>query len=402
MTNVPRPTFGPTGFTAPPEADIRVGVFADWNEAFGGALNPAASTSQGQLTDAQTAMLGALNDLFLYYTNQVDPQYASGRMQDALGRLYFITRIPALPTVVIATVTGAVGTVIPIGSLAQASDTSIFQSLSAVTIPVGGAISVDFAAVVSGPTPCPAGSLNIVYRAVPGWDSVTNPADGIIGNNVETQQEFEERRGETVEGNATGILGAIRANVRNNVPGIIDVYAIENDTNTSATIGGVSVAANSIYVSVVGGSDTDVADKIWRKKPPGASYTGTTTVVVSDTSYPIPYPTYSVKFTRAASLPIYFEVEITNGPSVPADAVAQVENAIISAFGGNDGGSRVRIGATVYALRYSGPIMALGAWARNIVSIKVGTSASPTGDDVTVDINKFPTTDAAHIGVTLV
>ncbi len=401
-TNVPRPSFTATGFIAPSEADIRTGVFADWNAAFGGALNPDSSTPQGQVIDAETAMLGGNNDLFVYYASQVDPQFASGRMQDALGRIYFITREPATPTVVTATLTGATGTVIPIGSFAQASDGSIFASLSAVTIPIGGSISVDFAAVVYGPVACPAHALNTVYLAIPGWDSVDNPADGIPGSNEETRLEFEQRRAATVEGNAVGILGAIRGSVLNNVPGIIDAYTAENSTGSPLTIGGVSLAAHSLYVSVVGGSDTDVADAIWRKKAPGCDYTGTTSITVYDTTYPLPYPSYTVKFTRAASVPIYFAVSITSSTSVPADAITQVQNAIIAAFSGDDSGPRAHIGGTVYASRFYAPIAALGAWARNIISINIDTTSSPTDTEVALNINQFPVTDVAHISVTLV
>jgi len=55
-TNVPAPTFGPTGFVAPAESAILAGRQADFNQAFGGNLNPALNTSQGQLEQSDTAM----------------------------------------------------------------------------------------------------------------------------------------------------------------------------------------------------------------------------------------------------------------------------------------------------------------------------------------------------------
>src|ERR1700761_9072410 len=97
-TSVPSLTFGDTGFVPPSESSILAGVQADYNAAFGGNLNPALSTPQGQLAQSSAAIIGDCNDNFLLLANNVDPAYASGRMQDAIGRIYFISRIAAQPT----------------------------------------------------------------------------------------------------------------------------------------------------------------------------------------------------------------------------------------------------------------------------------------------------------------
>ncbi|HQS69808.1 MAG TPA: hypothetical protein PLM58_09265, partial [Novosphingobium sp.] len=86
---------------------------------------------------------------------------------------------------------------------------------------------------------------------------------------------------------------------------------------------------------------------------------------------------------------------------VPADAADQIKAAIVAAFNGDDGGQRARIGATIYALRFASGISSLGPWAQ-LVSITIGTTASPTASEVAIDINKLPTIDAANITVALV
>ena len=78
-------------------------------------------------------------------------------------------------------------------------------------------------------------------------------------------------------------------------------------------------------------------------------------------------------FERPAPLAVYFAVSIANGPLVPADAVTQVQAAIINAFAGADGGPRARIGSTIYASRFIGPVAALGPWAQ-IISLLVGSN----------------------------
>lgn len=402
MTNVPTPTFGPTGFVAPAQSAIFDGTIADLQAAFGGNLNPDPTTPQGQLATSWAAIVGYCYGLFCKITTQFDPAYAEGRYQDGLARIYFLERNPAEPTFVEAVCTGLPGTVIPVGSLARSSNGDTYASTAAATIGDAGTVTVPFACIVSGPIPCPPGSLNTIFRAIVGWDAITNPAEGVLGQDVETRDAFERRRAASVALNAVGVLSAIRANVLN-VPGVLDAYVTENDTAAPITVGGVTIAPNSLYVSVVGGALQDIALAIWRKKPPGCAYAGTTTVVVEDSNsgYSLPYPTYDVKFTVPDGLPIYFDVSIANSPAVPADALTQIRAAIVNAFVGGDGGPRARIGSTIFASRFYAAVAKLGAWAQ-IISIKIGTAPAPSSDDVTVNIDQVPTVDAADIGLSLV
>ncbi len=129
-TAVPPPTFGPTGFTAPPESAILAGVLADIDAAFGGGVNPALNTPQGQLATSEAAVIAAAQAMFVALANGVDPAFAAGRMQDAIGRIYFLTRNPAQPTVVACTCTGS-GAAIPVGAIAQAQDGNLYTCTAA-------------------------------------------------------------------------------------------------------------------------------------------------------------------------------------------------------------------------------------------------------------------------------
>lgn len=379
MTNVPMPTFGPTGFTSPEELAILDGVLADFNAAFGGNLNLGLSTPQGQLSTSLAAVVGAFNDLFVDFTNQVDPAFAGGRMQDAIARIYFLTRRGATATVVTGRCAGATGVTLPIGSLARATDGTIYASLEAATIPLAGFIDVQFAALTPGAIECPIGSLTTIYRTVPGWDSITNPTAGTPGQDEESREQLEERRGLSVAANALGVLPAVRGSVLG-VTGVIDAYVTDNPLGTTATIGGVSVAAHSLYVAVLGGSNADVAKAIWRKKPPGCNYTGSTSVVVTDTEsgYLTP-PTYTVKFQRASAVAINFAISIATGPAVPADAEQQIQGAIADIFP-----SLARIGQTVFASAFVCAIGALGPWVR-LLTITVNGGSSQG-----IDIDEYP------------
>lgn len=387
---------------APTESAILAGVQADIDTAFGGGVNPALETPQGQLASSTTAIIGDTNAQFLALANGVDPAFASGRLQDAIARIYFLERNPAEPTAVIATCVGASGTVIPIGSLASSTDGNLYISTAAATIPIGGTVDVPFACTVNGPIPCPAATLTSIYRAIPGWDTVTNATDGVLGNEVESRAAFEARRAASVALNSVGPLSAVLAKVLN-VPDVLDAYAAENDTATPIVNGAITLNPNSIYVCVAGGADQAIGEAIWSKKMPGCAYTGDTLVTVTDTNplYSIPYPTYAVYFQTATSLPIFFKVTIADSTSVPSTALADIQAALLAAFVGSDGGPRARIGSTIFASRFYSAVANLGPWAQ-IVSIFIGTTGPAAALSVSAGIDEAPTLDAGDITLVLV
>jgi len=372
-TNVPTVIWGPTGFIEPTEANVLDGVTLDINAAFGGNLNPALTTPQGQLASSMAAVIGNVNDTFLFYSSQTDPAFAVGRMQDAIGRIYFINRNPAQPTTVQCTCVGLQGVVIPAGSLAQDTNGNTYRCAAAGTIPVSGNILLPFENLIPGPIPCPAGSLSAIYQSIPGWDTILNPSDGIIGVDVETRTQFEVRRSAAVAQNSLGSLPSVLGAVLN-VAGVTSAYVTENNLNVGQTIGGVLLNPNSIFVCVNGGAAADIAHAIWSRKAPGCAYNGTTVVTVLDTSpiYVPPFPSYSVSFYYAVPLTIVFSIVLAASPAVPSNANQLIQAAIIGAFAGSDGGLPVAVAQPVFASRYYTTVAALGSWAQ-IVDILVGS-----------------------------
>lgn len=375
-SSVPPLVFTATGPVAPDESAILAGVQADIDAAFGGGLNPGLSTPQGQIAQSDTAIIGDKNDQMLAVVAGVDPATSSGRFQDGIGRIYFLTRNPALPTTVTATVGGLTGVKIPVGARAQATDGNIYLCTQAGTIGVSGTVSLTFACMVTGPIACPAGSLNSIYQSIFGWETITNPSDGVVGNVVESRAAFEARREATVEGNSFGSIGAITGAVAK-VPGVLDFYGYDNGTNASVNVGGQTIGANSIYICVAGGASQDIAQAILSKKGPGASYTGATSVTALDSNplYSAPIP-YTVKYQIPDDLPILFAVSIKSSTLGPSNALALIQGAIAAAFFGADGGPRPRIGTELFASRFYAGIAGLGGWAQ-IISVLVGSPLSP-------------------------
>lgn len=388
-TSIPFPTLGPNGIVIPTEAAILSGAQADLNGAFGNKLNFTTSaggvtnaTPQALWTSSEAAVIGDSFAMYQWFTNMVDPAYSEGRMQDTIGRLYFISRNPALPTVVSAICSGLASTVIPIGALARANDGNLYVCQTAGTIPQSGSVTLQFACSVTGPLPCPGGSpgaLNTIVTAIQGWDTINNTADGDEGTNVETPSQFEERRRQSVGWQSVGWQGAILGGLLT-LPGVLDAYVYDNANGTPQTVGGVELAANSFFACVLGGNSQDIAAAIWSRKPPGTVYNGNTSVIYADPNphYNPPAPSYVVTWWTAIITNFAALVTIRNNQYVPSDALTQVQNAIISAFAGADGGTRAKIGSTINASRYYGPVIALGVWAGSgyLIEIQLGLLGS--------------------------
>ena len=388
-TNVPSPTFSDTGFVVPSSQAVLAGVIADVQAAFGNKLNLSAAdtdtltTPQGQLAVSMAAIITNTYQLFQLYTQLFDPAYSFGRYQDAIARLYFLSRDPAEPTTLSVVCSGLTGVTIPVGALIQDTSGNQYACTGSGTIGAGGNVTLSFACTTTGPVAVPAANNVSIFQAVQGWESVT-VASGTQGVDAQSRASFEQEREDTVAGNSFGAAGSIIGAVAK-VPGVTDYYAYDNSNNTPVTVGGVTIAANSIYVCVAGGAQLAVAEAILSKKGPGCSYTGGTTVTAFDSNplYASPIP-YTVKYQTAVPLQLLFSVVLVNGPQIPSNATALVQQALIGAVtqgvlpssAASVQGLRARIASVVYATSYVQAVNALGAWAQ-VASIQIGSANTP-------------------------
>jgi hypothetical protein len=335
-TNVPAIQFLPTGLSVPTEAAVLAGVQQDINGAFGNNLNFALNTPQGQLSSAESAAVAAANAVFAAIVNGIDPDTAVGFMQDAIARINFINRNPGVATVVQCNCSGA-NVTIPVGAQAQDTSGNLYVCTAGGSIGGSdGSVSCTFANVEIGAIPCPASTLTIIYQGISGWESITNPAPGVVGAAIETPAALEFRRQNSVSKNGNGFLASVYGQVFS-VANVIDVFCYENDTSGAVTYGATnfSLAASSIYVGVIGGASSAIAQAIYSFKSPGCNYNGNTTVSVTDTSgnYQNP-PSYNIKFNNNSQNPAntYFSVVVPNVSTYPANIQSLIQAAIVNQF----------------------------------------------------------------------
>jgi hypothetical protein len=400
-TNVPGLTYTATGWVAPAETAILLGVQQDIQAAFapllpvGVTLNFTTNTGsqsnptpQGELAESMTSILGAADEQLILYASLVDPAFSYGRMQDAIGRIYYMLRNTAQSTVATINCVGVNNTPLPAGTGLEDANGNFLTLLSGATIPSGGNISLNFQANIPGPTtiappltPSP---------SIPGWDTATLVSQ-VIGTVSESSQAFEARRSQSTsmngQGNLSNIVGAVL-----NVSGVVDCRGVANNLNTTQTILpsgqaiGITINANSIYLVVVGGSGSAIAEAIFTKTMPGCQFNGGQIFQIADTgsALAVPYQTYNIAFDYATLLPMVFNINISN-VNVPANATTTIQNAIVAAFAGQDVvgynsmgqpvyGPTVKTGALLVASRFY-PTMVNVLWpGASLISITMGSA----------------------------
>lgn len=403
MSNTPPIQITPTGVIVPSAVDIRTGILADTNQAFGGDLDVVTpSTPQAYLADNLTDNLMDSNAAIANLIAMVDPATSEGRFQDGIGRIYFFDRKGATASVVQALCTGQPSLVMPAGQLAQDADGNLWISDNPATFDALGQATIQFSCQTKGPIELGIGALTKIAQLFPGWDAVTNLAPAIVGSNVESRGAFETRRQESIAKNGRGTVPAIRAEVWG-VDGVIDVFAYDNFTNAAILYGATnySIKPHSIYVAVVGGANDGIAQAIWRKKDGGCDLNGNTSVMVQDTDgYSYPYPQYAITFNRPTPTPVKFAVQIANSTALPSTIIQDVKTAITQTFTGENGAQRARIGGKIFASNFYAAVAQIST-AVSIIQIKLGLSAANL-DSVDIGIDQYPTIDDSNIAVTLV
>ncbi|HCL5272224.1 TPA: baseplate J/gp47 family protein [Salmonella enterica] len=382
-TAVPAVRITDSGLNVPDEADILSGRLSDFSGALGGAMSTSLSSPQGQLASSESAIIADKNDQLLYIVNQVNPDFSSGRFQDAIGKIYFLERRGATGTTVTATCTGLVGTLIPAGSMAQDEAGYKYVSLSDATIGASGQVDVVFLNLSTGPVGCPAGTLNKIYKAIPGWSGVTNASAGVPGSDEETRADFENRRRNSVARNARNILEAIRGEILSTVENVVDVYVTHNPKKTQqkAGVSQYPLTPGSFYVGVYGGSPADIAAAIWRKDPP--------------------YPEYAITWQTLKPVSLHVSVTLKKSDYLPSDITQQVQQSVLSAFNGTDGGLRARVASVVSAGRYYAGVYKTDPENIDILGLTVSRDSLSWTTAVTFGIDEIPVLDVSNIGVKL-
>lgn len=300
----------------------------EFKAAFGADLIVTTDTPQGVLIAAETIARTNVIKNNAALANQINPNLAGGVFLDAICALTALDRFPATRSLVVATLAGVDGTVIPSGVRAQTTNGDIFESIQTVTI-ASGTATATFRAQEYGAIGAAAGTLTEILDNVLGWDSITNPSAAILGQSIQSDQSLRALRRVTLADQGVSLAEAITSGLYK-VEGVKSLKFRENVTNATATIDGVSMVAKSIYVCIDGGDDDEIAAKLLEKKSGGCAWNGGVTITTIE---PISGQEYDVKFDRPADIDIYVRVYVRSF-SVLTDPIESTKTAIMAYVNG--------------------------------------------------------------------
>ena len=318
---------------------IKSDIETAYKDALGAELNTDTYTPQGQLIQNDTNNLVYVMDEVTAVANMFSVYYATGASLDTAAAYFGYYRKYGVPTVVLATLGGIQGTVIPQGSLVSNGEND-FATLYEVTIPAGGSVDVEVQCTEGGAIPCLAGTLTTVVTTISGWDTVTNAHDGIQGFATETDNEFRNRitanwlniRGKT-------ILGAIIDNIAQ-LTNVISVVGRENPATTTQVIDGITMLAHSIFICVYGGSNNEIAEVLGKEKTIGAATNGD--VIASFYDETVDY-TYNYYIKRPDVLELAVQIEYEENQYTPADVQSRISDTVLAWIANNP----FKIGQTI-------------------------------------------------------
>ena len=388
-----------TGVIVPDTADTLAAVQAEFRTAFGDDLDVSAETPQGVLITAETEARDAVARNNAALANQINPNLAGGVFLDAIWALTGGQRVRATPTLVRdVKLSGVAGTIVPAGARASlGASGAVFELTSAVVLDAGIGLGV-FQAVDAGAIPVSIGQLNTIVSSVLGWETVSNPLAGETGVAGESDIASRIRRRQTLALQGVALPEAIVSGLYT-VEGVRSLAFRENVTNAPVTIDTVTLGAHSVYACVDGGSDTDVALMLLRKKSLGAGWNGTTTVNVTE---PYSGQLYAVKFSRPTIIQIFVRVTVVlNGAAYP-DVPGLVRAAMVSyANGEQEGEVGFVVGGDVSPFELASAVNRVAAplYVRAITLSTDGTTY--TGAEISITIAQKAALLAGNIAVTV-
>jgi len=162
---------------------------------------------------------------------------------------------------------------------------------------------------------------------------------------------------------------------------------------------GISMIANSIYVCVNGGSDTDVAAALLENKSSGCGWNGSTSVAVIE---PASGQSYTVKFDRPTQVPVLVKVTTPNGNSANVvQSVVDYANGIVGTVDQN-GVSSVYpgfvVGADVSTFEIGAAVAAENPGI-NLQLVQTALVSSYSTAVIPIGLNQIAYTQASYVTV---
>lgn len=309
-----------TGAVVPDTATIQDEVIAEYKAVFGDDLTTNPETPEGRLIEAEVTSRASVVRNNAKLANQINPNFSFGTFLDAVLALTNDARTVAKPSTVQCDVTGVEGTVILAGSRASDDSNQVWVSAADITIGAGGTASGSFQSEETGPISAGAGTINAIVDDTLGWETIINPSAATLGTVTESDSRARQGRRIKLALNARSIAAAVQANLAT-IDGYRSHTFRENETDQDKIIDGALVVKNSVWVTVDGGIDQDIAEALYESKSGGCNWNGDQEVFVTDE---VSGQNQLVKFYRPTDVPVLVRLTVKVRPGLePTEEIVQ-------------------------------------------------------------------------------
>jgi uncharacterized phage protein gp47/JayE len=393
-----------TGFVVKPLADILSDIETAELALISASLDIQPTSPIGVINGIVAQALADLWDLASAMYSGMDPDTATGDQLEGLSLITGTVRDPATATVVVdCTVNVNAGfNALPGTMFASVvgSPEHLFYNLEEVDNPGGVPAdeTVSFICEDTGPIQALSGTLTVIAVPLAGWNSVTNPDDGNIGSDIESDSHLRLKRQEelTLGGNTTA--EAIRADVIAQMqptatpPTSVPTTActvLYNDTNL---LDANNLAPHTIEViarspGATADDDTLLAQLILNDKAAGDGTQGTSVVVVTDSQG----NDQNIKFTRPTDTPLTVVITVLTDPTQPAVDEDTVKQALT-----DYADATFQPGLDVFILHLASQVFNVpGVIDYSAYTVNGGTS------NISIDVRHVATLDSSDITVTI-
>ena len=218
-----------------------------------------------------------------------------------------------------------------------------------------------------------AGTITNVVTPISGLISITNLKDAAEGRLIEEDPPMRTRRYKNVRVIGAAACDAIRARLLQQVENVKQALVYENHEDYEV----LGRPPKSIECLVAGGSDADIAAKIWETKAGGIKTYGNTSYTIYDSTG----RQQLISFSRPTNVYIWLRITLTVTGKFPADGRDQITNNILEMASNNFG-----IGDTVLIQEFICPIYAPGGVTNALIEIAKTYDLTPPVTYVTTNI----------------
>lgn len=387
------PYIDPAGLHVPTYQDILDDLIAQARSIFGQDIYLGNDSADYQLLSIMALKISDTMEAVQLAYNSRGPVTAVGSALDGVVKLNGLARKSASYSTCIVTLTGAMGTIITGGIVADVNGVK-WTLPSPIGIGGSGTLSVVATCQTIGAVTALPGTITTIVTPTAGWTAVTNAAAAVAGQPVETDAQLRARQSISAALPSSTLLAGTIAGVAA-LEGVSRWNVIENPTGSVDSYG---TPAHSITCVVEGSTDEAVAQTIYNNKGIGCYTNGTTSVVVNDPTYGLPS---TIRFYR----PSYVAIDVTLSIHQLSGYVSTTTDAIKAAVAAYLNSLQIGEELTISGL-YGAALSVMPDLSRPLFSIRGLTAGLHGGaqatDDITVDFFEVTTGDVADITVNMV